>query len=93
MDKNYELLQDILSRAIQITVTQKQDVSWEFYPLTKHLRISIMVNGKTSMHKSGLTKTWSVNVEDTEYLEIVQQELMNLQLNSMNLNLEEDFLG
>ncbi|AUN11226.1 hypothetical protein [Clostridium botulinum] len=83
MDKNYEIIQDILTRAIEITVTQKQDVSWEFYPLTKTLKISIPFNDGT------LVKTYRVKVEDTECLKIIQKELMNIQTN----NLEDDFLG
>jgi hypothetical protein len=89
MDKNYEMIQDILSRAIQITVTQKQDVSWQFYPLIKTLAISISFNGES---EQGLKKTYSVKVEDTKCLEMVQQELMNLQLIEMYTNLDEDFL-
>jgi hypothetical protein len=88
MDKNYEIIQDILSRAIQITITQKQDVSWEFYTGTKTLVIRIKFGTK-----SGLTKGYSINVEDTESLEIVQQELMNIQINDLDTNLENDFLG
>ncbi|ACO83663.1 hypothetical protein [Clostridium botulinum] len=83
MDKNYEIIKDILTRAIEITVTQKQDVSWEFYPLTKTLKISIPFNDGT------LVKTYGVKVEDTECLKIIQKELMNIQTN----NLEDDFLG
>ncbi len=83
MDKNYEIIQDILTRAIQITVSQKQDVSWEFYPLTRTLRISIPFNDGT------LVKTYGVKIEDTECLKIIQKELMNIQTN----NLEDDFLG
>ncbi|NFF78357.1 hypothetical protein [Clostridium sporogenes] len=86
MDKNYEIIQDILTKAIQITVTQKQDVSWEFYPLSKVLSISISFNGKCS---KGLVKTYGVKVEDTECLKIIQKELMSIQAN----NLEDDFLG
>ncbi|EJO5349347.1 hypothetical protein NRP93_003519 [Clostridium botulinum] len=83
MDKNYEIIQDILTKSIQITVIQKQDVSWEFYPLTKTLRISIpSLNGS-------LVKTYGVKVEDTECLKIIQKELMSTQAN----NLEDDFLG
>ncbi|MBO0569973.1 hypothetical protein [Clostridium botulinum] len=83
MDKNYEIIQDILFRAIQITVTQKQNVSWEFYPLSKTLRISIpSLNGS-------LVKTYGVKVEDTECLKIIQKELMGIQAK----NLEDDFLG
>ncbi|KRU24038.1 hypothetical protein VT91_36870 [Clostridium sporogenes] len=83
MDKNYEIIQDILFRTIQITVTQKQDVSWEFYPLTRTLRISIPFNDGT------LVKTYGVKVEDTECLKIIQKELMGIQAS----NLEDDFLG
>ncbi|ABS40470.1 hypothetical protein [Clostridium botulinum] len=83
MDKNYEIIQDILFRAIQITVTQKHDVSWEFYPLTRTLRISIPFNN------GSLIKTYGVKVEDTECLKIIQKELMGIQTN----NLEDDFLG
>lgn len=83
MDKNYEIIQDILTKAIQITVTQKQDVSWEFYPLTKTLRISIPFND------GSLIKTYGVKVEDIECLKIIQKELMGIQAN----NLEDDFLG
>ncbi|NFC86281.1 hypothetical protein EXN13_00915 [Clostridium botulinum] len=83
MDKNYEIIQDILTRAIQITVNQKQDVSWEFYPLTRTLRISIPFNDGT------LVKTYGVKVEDTQCLKIIQRELMGIQAS----NLEDDFLG
>lgn len=88
MDKNYEIIQDILARAIQITVTQKQDVSWQFYPGIRTLAIRIKLGTK-----GGLTKEYSIKVEDTEALEIVQQELINIQLSEMDTNLEDDFLG
>lgn len=83
MDKNIEIIKDILTRAIQITVSQKQDVSWEFYPLTKTLRISI------PFKKIGLIKTYGVKVEDIEGLKAVQNELVNLQCEDLN----NDFLG
>lgn len=83
MDKNIEIIKDILTRAIKITVNQKQDVSWEFYPLTKTLRISI------PFKEIELIKTYGVKVEDTEGLKAVQNELINLQ----NENLNNDFLG
>lgn len=90
MDKNYEIIQDILSRAIQITVNQKKDVSWEFYPLSKVLSISISFDGK---YDGGLIKRYSVKVEDTECLEMIQKELMLIQSNNMEIKLEDDFLG
>ncbi|WP_102400179.1 hypothetical protein [Haloimpatiens massiliensis] len=83
MDKNIEIIKDILARAIQITVNQKQDVSWEFYPLTKTLRIS------TPLKEIGLIKTYWVKVEDTGGLKAVQNELINLQCEDLN----NDFLG
>lgn len=86
MDKNYEIIQDILFRAIQITVNQKQDVSWEFFSLSKTLSISISFNGEC---KEGLVKTYSVKVEDVECLKIIQDELINLQYE----NLDDEFLG
>lgn len=88
MDKNYEMIQDILSRAIQITVTQKQDVSWQFFTGIRTLAIRIKLGTK-----GGLTKEYSIKVEDTEALEMVQQELINIQISDMNANLEDDFLG
>ena len=91
MDKNYEIIQDILFRAMQITVTQKQDVSWAFYPLSKTLSISISFNGKC---ERGLVKTYSVKVEDTECLEMIRKELDIIQINDVDCSLEEDdFLG
>lgn len=90
MEENLKLVQDILSRAIQITVTQKQDVSWEFYALSKTLSISIAFNGECEL---GLVKTYSVKVEDTKCLEMIQKELMHIQINDMDCNLDDDFLG
>lgn len=85
MDKNMQLVQDIMIQAIKINNTQKPDVRFEFFPLTKVLRIDIYINGKCG---DGLTKSWSVKTTDTDSL----KEVLN-DLNAIDKAIEEDFLG
>lgn len=85
MEANLHIIQSIMIKAIKITTTQKQDVSFEFYPMTSVLVVSICFNGKSS---NGLTKTWGVNIRDTECLGEVMKDL-----NDIDETLEGDFLG
>lgn len=89
MDKNLQLVQDIMVQAIKINNTQKPDVRFDFYPLTKVLRIDIYINGKTG---DGLTKSWSVRTTDTDSLNEVLKDLNAID-ETKNQAVEEDFLG
>lgn len=90
MEKNLKLVQDIMLKAIKITTTQEQDVSFEFYPMTSTLSISIYFNGKCS---NGLTKSWSVNVKESECLDEVLKDLNVIDETKEKAIVEDDFLG
>ena len=89
MDENIELVQDIMVQAIRINNTQKPDVRFEFFPLTKVFRIDIYVNGKCG---DGLTKSWSVKTTDIDSLKEVLKDLKAID-ETEDKAVEEDFLG
>jgi hypothetical protein len=85
MEENLKIVQDIMLKAIKITTTQKQDVSFEFLPLTTNLAISIYFKGKSS--RNGLTKSWSIDVKESDLLVEVLKDLQSIEI------IEDDFLG
>lgn len=89
MDENIQLVQDIMIQAIKINNTQKPDVRFDFYPLTKVLRIDIYINGKSG---DGLTKSWSVRTTDIDSLKEVLKDLKAID-ETEDKAVEEDFLG
>lgn len=90
MDENLKLVQEIMLKAIKVTTTQKQDVSFEFYPLTGTLTIAIYFKGKCG---AGLTKTWNVNVKDPGYLDEVLKDLNSMDEDTKEAVNDDDFLG
>jgi hypothetical protein len=89
MDENIQLVQDIMLQAIKINNTQKPDIRFEFFPLTKVLRIDIYINGKCG---DGLTKSWSVKTTDVSSLNEVIKDLNAID-ETEDKEIEEDFLG
>lgn len=87
-----ELILEIMSKAIKINndSNNKAQIRFEFYPGTKVFHIDIYVNGKSN---NGLTKSWSVNTEDKESLQIVRKDLSELELSKSETKLDNDFLG
>ena len=85
MNNNTTLILEIMTQAIKINNTQKQNIHFEFYPLTKVLSIDIYFNGKSG---KGLTKTWSVDTTQDEYLKEVKKDL-----DLIDETIEDDFLG
>lgn len=90
MEENIQLVQDIMVQAIKINNTQKPDVRFDFYPLTKVLRIDIYINGKTG---DGLTKSWSVRTTDIDSLKEVLKDLNAIDETKNQAVEEDDFLG
>lgn len=90
MDENIQLVQDIMIRAIKINNTQKPDVYFEFYPLTKILKVELHINGK---YGDGLTKSWSVRTTDIDSLNEVLKDLNAIDKTEDKVIEEEDFLG
>lgn len=90
MGENMQLVQDIMVQAININNTQKPDVRFEFYPLTKVLRIDIYINGKSG---DGLTKSWSVRTTDIDSLKEVLKDLTAIDETKNEAVEEDDFLG
>lgn len=85
------LILEIMSKAININNDPENSaqISFEFYPNTKVLRISIYINGKQS---KGLTKSWSVDTTDEESLRIVKKDLQEIELPKNEIS-ETDLLG
>ena len=90
MDKNIQLVQEIMIQAININNTQKPDAHFEFYPLTKALHIDLYINGKCG---EGLTKSWHVRTTDTDSLNEVLKDLNAIDKTEDKVIEEEDFLG
>ncbi|MBZ9633040.1 hypothetical protein [Clostridium sp. FP1] len=90
MKENLKLVQDIMLKAIKITTTQNQDVSFEFFPLLGVLAIAIHFQGECSR---GLTKSWSVNVKEPGCLDEVLQDLIAIEETKDTSNVQDDFLG
>lgn len=89
MDENMQLVQDIMLQAININNTQKPDIHFDFYPLTKALIIDLYINGKCG---DGLTKTWRVKTTDVDSLKEVLKDLNAID-ETKNQVIEDDFLG
>ncbi|MGH4125629.1 MAG: hypothetical protein ACREV6_22180 [Clostridium sp.] len=90
MKGNLKLVQDIMLRAIEITTTQNQDVSFEFFPLSGVLTIAIYFQGKCV---NGLTKSWSVNVKEHGCLDEVLKDLSAIEETKEPGIVEDEFLG
>ncbi|AJA50085.1 hypothetical protein CPAST_c40560 [Clostridium pasteurianum DSM 525 = ATCC 6013] len=86
MGENLKIVQEIMFKGIKITTTQEQDVSFEFLPLTTNLTISIYFSGKSGRN-NGLTKSWSVDVKESDLLHEVLKDLQSIEI------VEDDFLG
>jgi len=94
MNKNLEIIKAIMTEAIKIDVTGKQDVEVNYHSASKKLTISVCTDADNPTFNDGLTRSWHVSVKNTELLNAVLQELQNIEVPEEDSNKEvKDFLG
>ena len=86
MEEQYNLLQDIIYDSVFLLAEYKLEVDIHFYPSLEKIDIGIPV-------QKGLTKNYSICVNDVEALRTVRQELKDIELDLEKKKQETDFLG
>lgn len=95
MDENLEIIKAIMTEAIKIDVTGKQDIEVNYHSASKKLTISVCTDAANPTFNDGLTRSWHVSVKNTELLNAVLKELQNIEAPTQDIVKEEvkDFLG
>lgn len=86
LDENLKIIQQIFCKAIEIDNNCDSSITVEYYSASKKIRVNIEYQGN-SMFYDGLTRSWSVSVNNTELLKIVLEDIERIQNNP-----EDDFL-
>lgn len=95
MNENLEIIKAIMTEAIKLDVTGKQDIEFNYHSASKKITISICTDAANPTFNDGLTRSWHVSVKNTELLKAVLKELQNIEVPSEDIVKEEvnDFLG
>lgn len=87
MDKNLEIIQQIFQEAIRLDCMQNQNIEVNYHSASKRLRVEIEYQGNSTFY-DGLTRSYSISVNNSDLLNKVLQEIKSLEINDDN-----DFLG
>lgn len=94
MNENLEIIKAIMTEAIKIDVTGKQDIEVNYHSGSKKLTISVCTDAANPTFNDGLTRSWHVSVKNTELLKAVLKELQNIEVPAEESSKEvNDFLG
>lgn len=94
MNKNLEIIKAIMTEAIKIDVTGKQDIEFNYHSASKKITISVCTDAANPTFNDGLTRSWRVSVKNTELLNAVLKELQNIEVPAEDpAKKVNDFLG
>ncbi|KOF56642.1 MULTISPECIES: hypothetical protein [Clostridium] len=94
MNENLEIIKAIMTEAIKIDITGKQDIEFNYHSASKKLTISVCTDATNPTFNDGLTRSWHVSVKNTELLKAVLKELQNIEVPAEESSKEvNDFLG